>query len=369
MYQRNGRIEGLDPDPAMCSGIVLRAREGEMRIPDVVLKSVVYLGNATDKGIFKAIGTGFFAAILRSREQPTFYLVTADHVRRGLVNDQNFAIRLNDGDGKAQILRSPTTFKWWRHPTDKSVDAAVYPWTFREFPFASFPFARFVTEELHQYRRDSDPGIGIGDEIFIVGLFRKLAGQTRITPIVRHGHLAMMPIEPISTENYGDGLYYLVEAFSTAGLSGSPVFVNETVYFEYRGSRPRAYPERGDIHPVGMAVGPTHCLGLVHGIMPIETIVELAGKADPAQKWHSGISMIVPASKILEIINQPKLIEYEEVVQRALREDKPVETAVAEFSEPDKTTKRGNRDVEIPPINRKKFLDDLMKATRRPKVK
>jgi hypothetical protein len=266
---------------------------------------VAYLGKATANGIFKAKGTGFFAVILRGREQPTFYLVTADHVRRALVNDRQFAIRLNDGDGTSQILRSPASFKWWKHPTDKSVDAAIYPWTFRDFPFASFPFARFVRKELHEYQRDSDPGIGIGDEVFITGLFRKMAGQTRITPIVRHGHLAMMPLEPIRTENYGEGLYYLVEAFTTAGLSGSPVFVNETIYFEYRGSRPRAYPENTDLRPVAMAVGPTYCLGLVHGMMPIEAMVELAGKADPQQKWHSGISMIVPSTKILEIVDQP----------------------------------------------------------------
>jgi hypothetical protein len=281
-----------------------------------------------------------------------------------LRNDKDFAIRVNDSDGKAQVLRSPSTFTWWRHPSDKSVDAAIYPWTFREFPFASFPFARFVTEDLHKYRRDSDPGIGIGDEIYITGLFRKMAGRDRITPIVRHGHLAMMPVEAIPSANYGEGLYYLVEAFSTAGLSGSPVFVNETIYFEYRGSRPRAYPESEDIPSVALASGPTHCLGLVHGLLPIETITELGGKGDPNQKWHSGISMVVPASKILEIVNQPKLIEYEDAVEKALEEDKPVETALRGFVE-EHATRKKNRDVEIPPISRKTFFEDLTKATQR----
>ena len=131
----------------------------------------------------------------------------------------------------------------------------------------------------------------------------------------------MMPIERIATKNYGAALYYLVEVFSTAGLSGSPVFVNETVYFTYSGTRPRAYPENQDTHPVAMAVGPTHCLGLVHGMMPIETVIELAGEADPLQRWHSGISMVVPASKILEIINQPRLVQYEASVEQSLKQD------------------------------------------------
>ncbi len=366
MSVTNGRIEGLDPDPSMCSGIVLKACEREMRIPDVALKCVAYIGEATPNGNFKAKGTGFFAAILRGRESPTFYLVTADHVRRALVDDQNFAIRLNDSNGQAQILRSPTFFKWWKHPTDKSVDAAIYPWTFRDFPFASFPFARFVRKELHEYHRDSDPGIGIGDEVFITGLFRKMAGERQITPIVRHGHLAMMPLEPIATNNYGKALYYLVEAFTTAGLSGSPVFVNETVYFTYEGSRPRAYPENQDVYPVAMAVGPTHCLGLIHGMMPIETIVELAGRADPQQKWHSGISMVVPSAKILEIVDQPDLVEYEEAVEQALKNDKSVETALVDFDEKaGKEKKRKTRDVPIPPVSRKQFFADLKKASQR----
>jgi hypothetical protein len=245
------------------------------------------------------------------------------------------------------------------------VDAAVYPWTIRDVPFASFPFSRFVKAEHHKYLMDSNPGIGIGDEIFITGLFRKLAGQTRITPIVRHGHIAMMPQEPIPTANYGAGFYYLVEAFSTAGLSGSPVFVNETVYFEYRGSRPRAFPENQNIARVAQAVGPTHCLGLVHGLMPIETMVELGGKADSDQKWHSGISMVVPATQILEIVNQPKLIEYEATMDEILKADMPVETALSDGSEAEEGSNKHNRDVEIQPITREQFFSDLTKATRK----
>jgi len=368
MYQTNGRIEGLDPDPATCSSVVLKAVT-DVRIPNVSLSCVVYIGNATAKGTFKAKGTGFIVSLQRREDEPPiFYLITADHVRHGLVDDRNFAIRINDSEGKAQIIRSPSAFKWWRHPTDKSVDAAVYPWTNCDYPFAAFPVSRFVTGTETVFKRDSDPGIGIGDEIFITGLFWKRAGQDRITPIVRHGHIAMMATERIPTKNYGPAYLHLVEAFTTAGLSGSPVFVNETVYFEYRGSRPRAYPENQAIFPVGMAVGPTHILGLVHGMMPTETMVELAdAEIDPKQKWHSGISMVVPSIQILEIINQPKLIEYEPKVEQAVKDGKPIETALNEDALT-KKQKRKTRDVEVPPISRKKFFENLTKATRRPET-
>lgn len=177
-----------------------------------------------------------------------------------------------------------------------------------------------------------------------------MASHNRVTPIVRHGHVAMMAGEPIPTKNYGEAYFYLVEAYSTAGLSGSPVFVNETIYFPYQGSRPRAYPEGSEVaFTVAMAVGPTHCLGLLHGLMPVETMIELGlagddAAADPKQKWHSGISMVVPSTKILEIINQPKLIEYEKKMGDVLkREDNPIKTAIARDTQGWKR-KRKNRD-------------------------
>jgi len=345
---------------------MLRSCEGEMRVPDISLKSVLYIGEATAQGIFNPRGTGFIAVVLRPSRTPIFYLVTADHVRRLLRNEKSFAIRLNDAEGKAQVLRSPTAFQWWRHPTDKSVDAAVYPWFLEDFPMAAFPTSRFVTEEQLKFNRFSDPGIGIGDEIFIVGLFNKMKGRNRITPILRHGHIAMMAGEPIPTKNYGHAEFYLVEDFSTAGLSGSPVYVNETVYFPYQqGSRPRAYPENADpAFRVAMAVGPTHCLGLLHGMMPIETAVELAGDPDhPKQKWHSGISMVVPATKLLEIINQPKLVEQVQRMEQAIKEDRPIETAL--LDEKEKGEQRTGRNIRIPEPTRARFFSDPEKATRK----
>jgi hypothetical protein len=367
MSVTNRRYEGLDPDPSMCSGIVLTPCEGEMRVPDIALSCVVYIGEATAKGTFKARGTGFIGVVERPEEPARLYLITADHVRRGLLNDRNFAIRINDRQGKAQILRSPTAFQWWPHLTDKSVDAAVFPWMHPEFPIAAFPSSRFVTEENLRFNKLSDPGIGIGDEVYIIGLFRKMAGRNKITPIVRHGHIAMMATEHISTRGYSNSYLHLVEAFSTAGLSGSPVFVNETVYFPYQGSRPRAYAdESGPMYTsVAMAVGPTHILGLIHGMMPVETMVELAGDvSDPKQKWNSGISLVVPSTKILEIINQPELIEYEHRWDEALKDSEPVETALGNHSKGEKP-KRKNRDVKIPPVSRKTFFEDLEKATKK----
>jgi hypothetical protein len=99
--------------------------------------------------------------------------------------------------------------------------------------------------------------------------------------------------------------------------------------------------------------------------MPTETMVELNDpEIGPKQKWHSGIAMVVPSIQILEIINQPELIEYEPKVDQAVKDGKPIETALNEDVQTEKS-KRKNQDKPIPPISRKKFFGKLTKATLR----
>jgi hypothetical protein len=69
-------------------------------------------------------------------------------------------------------------------------------------------------------------GIGIGDELFAVGLFVQRAGSTRNIPIVRTGVIAAMPSKDEPFFRHGGEYHaYLAEMRSIGGLSGSPVFV------------------------------------------------------------------------------------------------------------------------------------------------
>jgi hypothetical protein len=67
--------------------------------------------------------------------------------------------------------------------------------------------------------------VSLGDEVFIVGLFRHHHGTRKNIPIVRVGNLAALTEEKVATKL---GLLdaYLIEARSIGGLSGSPVFLN-----------------------------------------------------------------------------------------------------------------------------------------------
>lgn len=332
-----------------------------MRIPDSALRSVVYVGNrcppeAPEK--FSAIGTGFIV----ERERPpkigkVLYLVTADHVRKRLTEQSKFSIRVNRADGRGAVFSPPDFYEWWRHPTDqKTVDAAIFPFGLTRVPFTSFPAARFVSKELVE-PKPPNAGVGIGDEVFIVGMLRTHPGREKITPAVRTGHIAMMAQERIRTKNYGYAKMRLIEAFSLKGLSGSPVYVRETLCFPRRTARGSNF---------FLALGDIYLLGLLHGIVHVPATEEVTDIPDLDQKWHTGISMVVPAEHILEIIDQPKLIKYEEGIVRMMEKNPKTNGSTSETAiDTEKAPKRKNRDIVPPPISRGKFLDALGKATKR----
>ena len=114
-------------------------------------------------------------------------------------------------------------------------------------------------------KRIADYEIGLGDELVIVGLFTRFFGRTILTPIVRTGNIAMMPKEKLrGSLAFGEMEAYLAEGRSIGGLSGSPVFVRNTVKL------PLQTPD-GKLAAMS-GLGQSHLLGLVHGhwdVLPI----------------------------------------------------------------------------------------------------
>jgi hypothetical protein len=87
------------------------------------------------------------------------------------------------------------------------------------------------------------------------------------------------------------------------GLSGSPVWLRPTDYFnvaqEDGGEQKPSVPFNGDTDVI--------FLGLLHGQWAISKAVMEGQTAQYTEKMISGMSIIVPAHKILEVINQPEL--------------------------------------------------------------
>lgn len=163
--------------------------------------------------------------------------------------------------------------------------------------------------------------IGIGDEVFLTGLFYKHRERKRNIPIVRVGNIAAMPEEKVRTSM---GLIdaYLVEARSIGGLSGSPVFVRLEALRTL---------EKDQLIIGGGGNTPTnifYIMGLMHGhydarllstdLLNEDTVLTNEQKREIV---NMGIAIVVPCEKILEVINQPMIREPEEKVEKQAREE------------------------------------------------
>src|SRR2546423_15596538 len=145
--------------------------------------------------------------------------------------------------------------------------------------------------------------IGIGDELFVTGLFSHRHGHRRNIPISRTGIIASMADEPF-IEDTGE-LYdaYLVEMRSIGGLSGSPVFVylDKTRFYSYAAS----FNESQDwvFFIIGLIRG--HW-SLEKKSAAIDTIEEEGDEQGEVERLNTGIAQITPALEILNLLyNSP----------------------------------------------------------------
>jgi len=235
-------------------------------------------------------GTAFIFGVRMDERFFLAHLVTAKHVAEA-IQPAEAVIAMNGKDGAPLFLRTGDQ-QWFYHPTEKdAVDVAVMPFgsaRFQEYDVEWLPEDMFVTD-----KRIADFDIGLGDEIVIIGLFTRFFGKTRLIPLVRTGNIAMMPKDKLPTRDFGEMEAYLAEGRSIGGLSGSPVFVRNTV------KTPVQTPQ-GPGHVFGL--GAVHLLGLMHGHWDLPVSF-----SQQAEAVNMGVSIVVPAKKILETLYHPQL--------------------------------------------------------------
>jgi hypothetical protein len=234
-------------------------------IPKNIEKCIAFVGFRGTKGEeYRA--TGFFISIV-DFGYPFSYFATAAHVidrAKNLGTDGKILIRVNNKSGGMHSTETDSK-DWIYHPADKSVDVAITGVDLEnELDHLTYPMASIVTADLIKQN-----DIGVGDAVFLTGLLRGTPGKKHNIPIVRIGNIASMTDERIAAEQpYGEIEGYVIETKSIGGLSGSPVFV---------------------CSPDGSKV--FYLLGLVHGHL--------------GSPENFGISVVVPAVKILEILVSP----------------------------------------------------------------
>ena len=338
---------------------VSRGYDPTVRIPDEYLKCVAFIGEVATEDASGIHGdpyaTGFFVAIKADVPgmRAFLYFVTAKHVANDL-KDRKICFFVNKVGGGV------TTFAgvgdWWLHPEDKTADVAVVP-------VIMPPGVDIMALDLRDFAL---PGvieelvIGIGDEVFAVGLFTEVIGATQNWPVVRHGNIAMMPTEQIDTElGYAD--VYLVEARSLGGLSGSPVFVRNT----------GAPADPSKVGGSGIMFGTgkhTKLLGLMHGHWDIREseMNKPFFTHDRKNGVNYGVAIVVPAMKIFETLYRAELIEMRETLEaraKARRRNVPG----TDSAKPERETQTTPAGADIPIPTQEQFLGDLTKATRKVK--
>jgi hypothetical protein len=119
----------------------------------------------------------------------------------------------------------------------------------------------------------------------------------------------MMPSDKIPADG-GAMEVYLAEGRSIGGLSGSPVFARHTVRIGGLAD------SQGDPQHIS-GLGHLHFLGLMHGHwdLPIGVL------AEQAEAVNMGISIVVPAKKILEVIYHPELVALREKQDETIQKE------------------------------------------------
>jgi rhodanese-related sulfurtransferase len=269
-----------------------------MRISDGLLKTVGFVSRFEPEGdgaLLRFGGTAFIVGVRTEHDYSLAHIVTAKHVAEAIAPTEA-VIAMNGKDGEPLFLRTGDQ-QWFYHPTEPdSVDVAVMPFgsrRFHEYDIEWIPEDTLLTDAKI---RDFD--VGLGDELTIIGLFTRFVGGTRLTPLVRTGNIAMMPKDKLPTQAFGRMEAYLAEGRSIGGLSGSPVFVRNTVKMPIH----NAQGEPGYIS----GLGPGHLLGLVHGHWDLPLSFDGAQELEAV---NMGVSIVVPAKKILETLYHPTLVE------------------------------------------------------------
>jgi hypothetical protein len=320
-----------------------------MRVPDEVRQCVAFIGvDSTKFG-----GTGFFVNIPSLSIPNAFYsyFVTAKHVADNTI-DRDFVVRMNKIDGPAvPVLSQKGTTRWWLHPTDNT-DVAVMPLRpdSSVIEWKGIPESMFVTDQVIR-----DNSLGTGDEVFITGLFTQVTGSTRNIPIVRAGHMAMMPGERVPTK-LGPMEAYLIEARSIGGVSGSPVFVRETIVLPMTKPGQIVKPENA---PYLSGSGRFWLLGLMHGHWDVAPSAINDDAFDANGKVNMGIAIVMPATKILETLYHPELVDM-----RKKGDEKASEANQPQMdSEFSTVSAPKTRDIEVlEHPDKAKFFSDLGKV-------
>ncbi len=307
------------------------------KISEKVLRFAFYLyrnREDAEKGVEYG-GTGFLVGV-PSKKFPHLaycYGVTNWHVA---LEGGYSVIRLNTLDGGVDILDfDPIEWEWIAGKDDIAVSPIIH-YNEKLHDITYIHTNTFATDEIVKNFR-----IGIGDDVFMVGRFINYDGGPTNSPAVRFGNISVMP-SPIKQRNGYTGESYCVVFHSRTGFSGSPVCVYRTHESDLE---QRLYPEEFKKIPGAFLF----LLGIHWGQFPELWEIVSENKSIKSEKQDlitngkyvkglSGMTCVIPAQRILNLLNLPRLQEQRRekdaiMFKRHLKEGFPAE---AEINQPKK---------------------------------
>ena len=276
-----------------------------MIVTDSVRKCVAFIGQRHGSDYVLRGSVFFLGTIDENRNVVKGYAITARHVLDNIqfkTQAVEVAIRVNLVEGGVHWLHIDLN-DWWVHP-DPAIDVAI------------LEIARFDVGYDHLFWPTSECAdaaymeaneVGLGEEIFVAGLFRHHHGTRRNIPIIRVGNLACLTEEKVTTSS-GDADLLLIEARSIGGLSGSPVFLN----LGYSRTTQGRMVQRSHIE--------IRLLGMIHGHFDvkqtaIDGVAEDANELAAEEKVNTGIAMVVP----WRVIESAIALRAADIAQDALK--------------------------------------------------
>jgi hypothetical protein len=269
------------------------------------------------------------ASNLRGPNGSLFYVVTNWHVVA-----QGFrVVRFNTQDGRSDALPFDD---WEFHPTSDLAAHHVAPSI--AYRYQAVPYSYLLKESwAHAY------DVGVGDDVVSIGRFVNAEHRQRNAPVARFGNISMMPSErePIPVRyDLPSGsvtkpqVSFLIESRTLSGFSGSPVFL-VTQPWELRdftlersldlARRPAIWAQDPD-HSPGMPL--MKLLGITWGYLfgkrAAEFTVGGRSQAFTARiENNTGMMGVVPSWKLIELLNQPRLVRQREQIQEEQKDNPP----------------------------------------------
>jgi hypothetical protein len=177
---------------------------------------------------------------------------------------------------------------------------------------SAVPEAMFATDEFI-----SRIDLGLGEDVFMIGMFADVSNGERNSPFCRFGNIARMAVS-IKSGHYGYQRTHVVDMRSRTGFSGSPVWVFRTPSGDFDGISEDDGWTLDSTNNLFVRLLGVHCGQFPEVVKayksPIaacrSSVREVRGDAikDGDELWiPSGMTTVVPASRISELLNAPQL--------------------------------------------------------------